>query len=90
MQGQAADLGFEHRMKGGVIMLSAVARLTVVASLLIFLGIISIIMGFSPSWPDAQSCGAVFFVGGWLLVGLVSVASQLERIAAILSEKREQ
>jgi len=71
-------------------MMSAVARLTVVASLLILLGLVSIIMGFWADWPDAHPCGAIFFVGGWILVGLVAVASQLERIAATLSEKHEQ
>lgn len=70
-------------------MFSIVARLYVVASILILLGIVSIIMGFSIQWPDAQMCGAIFFVGGWLLVGLVSIASYSERILAALTEKNE-
>jgi len=71
-------------------MMSAVARLSVVASLLIFLGLVSIVMGFWGSWPNAHMCGAIFFVGGWLLMGVVSATAELERIATILSEKSEQ
>ena len=70
-------------------MLSVIAKLAIVAALMVFLGTVAIIMGFSDKWPDAQTSGAIFFVGGWLLAGLVSVASHLEGILSILSKKHE-
>ena len=70
-------------------MLSVIAKLAVVSALMIFLGVIAIIMGFSAKWPNAETPGAIFFVGGWLLAGLVSVASHLEGILTIMSKKHE-
>ena len=71
-------------------MLSVFARLSVVTAILIFLGVVAIFMGFSVKWPNAQVCGAIFFIGGWLLAGLVSIGSVLDRILAVLSQKDSQ
>ena len=37
------------------------------------------ILGFSYKWPDAHPCGAMFFVGGWLLLGLEQLAWHLRK-----------
>jgi len=60
-----------------------------VGLVMIILGIVSIIMGFSVEWPDAHPAGAIFFAGGWLLVGLACVSGQLEKILAALQAKAE-
>jgi hypothetical protein len=65
------------------IMSSTVTRAVALAALvLIALGAVSIIMGFSYKWPNAQPCGAIFFVGGCLLAGLAWIAWLLQRILA--------
>ena len=54
--------------------------LPIVAVVMIVLGVISIIMGLamvSPKYPDAQVCGAVFFAGGWILLGIEQLAWHL-------------
>ena len=60
-----------------------------IALVLIVLGVVSIIMGFSYQWPDAHPPGAIFFVGGWLLGGITWIGSILEKISAALAEKQE-
>jgi hypothetical protein len=52
----------------------------VVAGLLLVLGVVSIVMGFWPHWPSASVCGAVFFVGGWVLIGLDRIVWRLEKV----------
>jgi len=51
----------------------------IVGVLMIVLGVVSIILGFSYKWPDAHPCGAIFFVGGWLLLGLEQLAWHLRK-----------
>jgi len=70
-------------------MLSVVARLAVVSALLLLLGTVAIVMGFSDKWPNAQTPGAIFFVGGWLLAGLVAVDAKLEEILKTQLEQRK-
>ena len=57
--------------------------------MLIVLGVISIIMGFSFKWPGAHTPGAIFFVGGWVLGGISWIGSLLEKISAALAEKQQ-
>ncbi len=47
--------------------------------LMIVLGVVSIILGFSYKWPDAHPSGAIFFVGGWLLLGFEQLAWHLRK-----------
>ena len=47
--------------------------------LMIVLGVVSIILGFSYKWPNAHPSGAIFFVGGWLLLGLEQLAWHLRK-----------
>jgi len=70
-------------------MLSVFARLAVVAAILVLLGTVAIVMGFSAKWPHAETPGAIFFVGGWMLAGLVAIAAKLEEILAAMSHKHE-
>jgi len=65
------------------IMVSAVAEaLALVALILVVLGTVSIIMGFSCQWPAAPPCGATFFVGGCLPAGLARIAWLLQKVHA--------
>ena len=54
--------------------------MVIVAVAMVILGIVSIIMGFSFQWPDARVPGAVFFVGGWILLGIEQLAWHLRRL----------
>ena len=54
--------------------------LAIVALIMIVLGVVSIIMGFSFKWPNAQACGSIFFVGGWILLGIEQLAWHLRRV----------
>ena len=63
--------------------------LAVVGLVMIVLGVVAIIMGFSVQWPDAHPAGAIFFAGGWLLVGLAYISAQLAGILAALQAKAE-
>ena len=75
---------------GGGIMDSMFGRLMAgVAAVLIVLGTVSIIMSFSAKWYGARIPGAIFFVGGCLLVELLCLASQQGKILDALSDKRE-
>ena len=53
--------------------------LGLVAVSMIVLGAVSICMGFGPEFPDAHPSGAVFFVGGWLLLALEQIAWHLRK-----------
>ena len=55
--------------------------MSIVALALIVLGVVAIVMGFSYKWPDAQPCGSVFFIGGWLLAGIQQIVCHIEKIA---------
>ena len=66
-----------------------IAKLTAVSALMIFLGLVAIILGALQMSRDVEVVGSFFFVGGWLLAGLMVVASHLKGILAILSKKHE-
>ena len=56
------------------------AVLPIVAVAMIVLGTVTIIMGFSIKWPSAEVPGAIFFVGGWILLGIEQLAWHLRRV----------
>lgn len=60
---------------------------TIVGVIMIILGVVSIVLGFSPRWPQTRDAGAVFFVGGWLLIALDRIAWHLATIRSALSDR---
>ena len=62
----------------------------VVALLMIILGTVSICMGFCPNFPNTREAGAIFFIGGWLVIGLDRICWRLETLTQILAGKREE
>ena len=59
----------------------------IIAMILIVLGAVSIWYGFDHEYPNASSCGAIFFVGGFLLLGLERIVWHLAGILKALSDK---
>ena len=59
----------------------------IMAIALIALGAVSIWLGFGYKYPDASGCGAVFFVGGCLLLGFERMAWYLTEILKSLPDK---
>jgi len=57
---------------------------------MIILGTVSIFMGFHPNFPNTREAGAVFFVGGWLMIGLDRICWRLETLMQTLSGKPEK
>ena len=63
----------------------------IIAWVLLILGVVSIVLGFGRTYDDASVCGAVFFVGGWLLIGLDRIAWHLQNLrAALMDGQRPQ
>lgn len=62
----------------------------VVALLMIILGAVSIVMGFWPDFPNTRAPGAVFFVGGWLLIGLDRICWRLDTLMQALAGKPKE
>jgi len=60
----------------------------IIAWVLLILGVVSIALGFGRKYDDASVCGAVFFVGGWLLIGLDRIAWNLQSLRAALMDRK--
>ena len=61
----------------------------IIAWVLLILGVVSIVLGFGRTYDDASVCGAVFFVGGWLLIGLDRVSWNLQNLRAALMDGKQ-
>ena len=73
--------------KLGMVALLVRCILTIIALIMIVIGTVSIILGFSYKWPDAHPSGAIFFVGGWILLGIEQLAWHLRRVPKIPDER---
>jgi hypothetical protein len=54
--------------------------LIAVGVLMVVLGVISIVLGFYPSWPHASVCGAVVLAGGMVVVALEQLVRHVDQL----------
>ena len=59
----------------------------IVGVITIIFGVVAIIMGFFVNYPNAHAPGAVFFIGGWLVIGLDRIAWRLDRFLEAVSRR---
>ena len=59
--------------------------LLIVGVITIVFGVAAIIMGFFTEYPNAHDPGAIFFIGGWMVIGLDRIAWRLDRFLEAIS-----
>lgn len=62
----------------------------IVAVGMMVLGVVAIAMGFNFRYPNATTAGAVFFIGGWLMISLDRIAWTLEKIYRRLRQEKQE